>query len=192
MKRQDILEAAEKAGLPHRFRKSFGLVLRWECVYEADGETIRWENDPDDPGGATFAGLTVKHDGIEPPPAEPTPEKIVTHYYEHDWMPFAGLPSPVQEVCFVQGVNQGTRTAARMLQFAINDYGARLTVDGQLGPNTRRAAMAVPDSTGLAMAFLAKSRRRYETIIQANPTLEKFRQGWMNRIDAIKRELVNL
>ena len=190
MKRSDILNAAEDAGLPSRFRKSLGLVLRWECVYLPDGETIRWENDPDDPGGATFAGLTVKHDRIAPPPAEPTARAIAAHYYECDWLPFAGLPSPVQEVCFVQGVNQGTRTAVRMLQNAINDYGANIIVDGILGEKTRRSAMASPDSTGLAMAFLQKSRRRYEAIMVGNPRLEKFRNGWMNRLEAIKRELV--
>ena len=190
MKRSDILNAAEDAGLPARFRKSLGLVLRWECVYEPDGETIRWENDPDDPGGATFAGLTVKHDRISPPPAEPTARAIAAHYYEMDWMPFAGLPSPVQEVAFVQGVNQGTRTAVRMLQNAINDYGANITVDGILGEKTRRSAMASPDSTGLAMAFLQKSRRRYEAIMVGNPKLEKFRNGWMNRLEAVKKELV--
>jgi lysozyme family protein len=190
VKRSDILNAAEDAGLPSRFRKSLGLVLRWECVYLPDGETIRWENDPDDPGGATFAGLTVKHDRIAPPPAEPTARAIAAHYYECDWLPFAGLPSPVQEVCFVQGVNQGTRTAVRMLQNAINDYGANIIVDGILGEKTRRSAMASPDSTGLAMAFLQKSRRRYEAIMVGNPRLEKFRNGWMNRLEAIKRELV--
>jgi lysozyme family protein len=190
MKRSDILNAAEDAGLPSRFRKSLGLVLRWECVYAPDGETIRWENDPDDPGGATFAGLTVKHDRIAPPPAEPTARAIAAHYYEADWMPFAGLPSPVQEVCFVQGVNQGTRTAIRMLQHSVNDYGFHIEVDGILGEKTRRSAMASPDSTGLAMAFLQKSRRRYEAIIAGNPRLEKFRDGWMNRLEAIKRELV--
>jgi lysozyme family protein len=190
MKCSEILNAAEDAGLPSRFRKSLGLVLRWECVYAPDGETIRWENDPDDPGGATFAGLTVKHDRIAPPPAEPTARAIAAHYYETDWMPFAGLPSPVQEVCFVQGVNQGTRTAVRMLQNAINDYGENITVDGLLGEKSRRAAMAVPDSAGLAMAFLQKSRRRYEAIIVGNPKLEKFRGGWMNRLEAVKKELV--
>jgi lysozyme family protein len=190
MKRSDILAAAAGAGLPARFRKSLGLLLRWECVYEPDGETIRWENDPADPGGATFAGLTVLHDKIAPPPAEPTARAVAAHYYESDWMPFAGLPSPVQEVCFVQGVNQGTRTAIRMLQNAINDYGANLAVDGILGEKSRRAAMAVPDSTGLAMAFLQKSRRRYEAIIAGNPRLERFRNGWMNRLEAIKKELV--
>jgi lysozyme family protein len=105
-------------------------------------------------------------------------------------MPFAGLPSPVQEVAFVQGVNQGTRTAIRMLQNAINDYGFSIAVDGILGEKSRRAAMAVPDSTGLAMAFLQKSRRRYEAIIAGNPRLERFRRGWMNRLEAIKRDLV--
>lgn len=190
MKRSDILNAAEDAGLPARFRKSLALVLRWECVYLPDGETIKWENDPADPGGATFAGLTVKHDKIAPPPAEPTARSIAAHYYSEDWMPFAGLPSPVQEVAFVQGVNQGTRTAIRMLQHSINDYGAGLTVDGIIGEKTRRAAMAVPDSTGLAMAFLQKSRRRYEAIIAGNPRLERFRRGWMNRLEAVKKELV--
>jgi lysozyme family protein len=90
----------------------------------------------------------------------------------------------------VQGVNQGTRTAIRMLQHSINDYGAGLTVDGIIGEKTRRSAMASPDSTGLAMAFLQKSRRRYEAIIAGNPSLEKFRNGWMNRLEAIKKELV--
>jgi hypothetical protein len=40
------------------------------------------------------------------------------------------------------------------------------------------------------MAFLQKSRRRYEAIIAGNPKLERFKNGWMNRLEAIKKELV--
>jgi lysozyme family protein len=180
---EDILAAASVASYPAAFRKALALVLQWECEYAPDHKTIRWENDPDDPGGATFAGL-LKRDG-EVTDAS-TAGDIAFCYFSNYWMAFTGLPSPVQSVCFVSGVNIGIHPAIRALQFALNDYSARLTIDGSLGDVTRSAAMSVPDSTGLAMSFLQKVRRHYEGIVEKRPSQGKFLNGWLNRLDASK------
>ena len=182
MTKKEITTAALVGGYPVGFRKALALVLDWECVYAADG-TIRWENDPDDPGGATFAGLLLRDGKIG---EDPTPHVIAETYFRDYWCKLDGLPSLVQQVTFFMGVNQGIGTAIRQLQFACNDYGARLTVDGRLGDKTRAAAHAVPDTTGLAMAYLGKVRRRYDDLVIKNPKLSKFRNGWENRLNAAK------
>jgi lysozyme family protein len=183
MTKNDILAAALVSGYPAGFRRTLSLVLDWECVYEADGITIRWEIDPDDPGGATFAGLLRKDGEVE---EHPEAHRIARVYYHSYWQSLCGLPLLLQQVTFFMGVNLGIGTAIRLVQFSCNDYGARLIVDGKLGDKTRQAAFAVPDSTGLAMAFLAKCRRRYDDLVEDNTALAKFRKGWENRLTAAK------
>ena len=181
----DIL--ANTDSMDSSFRKALKLVLQWEVALEADGRTIRWENVVNDHGGATFAGLTKIDDDIED---DPSPLRIASVYHETYWRPFAGIPDPVRQCAFVQGVNQGVRISVRNLQSALNDFGARLVVDGALGDATRNAAMGCPDAKGLATAFLQKSRRRYEAIIAGNAKLEGFREGWMNRLAACQADLI--
>lgn len=183
MKKTDILTAALGGGYPVGFRKALSLVLDWECVINHVTGEIEWENDPDDAGGATFAGLLLKDGEVG---KDPDPHGIAQVYFEKYWQPLNGLPVLVQEFVFVEGINIGIGTAIRSLQFALNDYGCRLTVDGRLGDQTFQAAFAQPDTTGLCMAFLQKCRRHYEGIVASHPAQKKFLQGWINRIEATK------
>lgn len=54
MRNSDITSVARIYG--DRFTSWLEFILKWECVIGADGQ-IRFENDPDDPGGLTFAGI---------------------------------------------------------------------------------------------------------------------------------------
>jgi lysozyme family protein len=185
MTKSDILTAALVGGFPAGFRKALALVLEWECEYEADHRTIRWENDPADHGGSTFAGLTIRDDGISVLLAS-DPHWIAQRYFSAYWSPLDGLPILVQEMVFFEGVNVGMEPPIRALQLACNDYGARLVPDATLGDKTRSATFSISDTTGLCMGFLQKMRRHYEAIVANNPSQAKFLSGWENRVNAAK------
>jgi lysozyme family protein len=182
MTKSDILTAALVCNFPAGFRKALSLVLDWECVIGHDGQ-IEWENVQDDHGGATFAGLTLRDDHL---PENPTSHNVAGCYFDNYWTPLNGLPLLIQEVLFFEGVNIGIHTAVRQLQFALNDYGNRLAVDGDLGNETLQAAYQCPDTVGLGMAFLAKCKARYQIIVQNDTAQSKFMAGWLNRVDAAK------
>lgn len=184
----DILASA--AGQSAAFRRALSITLFNECEFTHDGVTIRNENVAGDAGGLTFAGIDhASHPDF--PFANPLPFHVWQTYLDAYWRPLrcSELPVPVALVLFVQGVNQGVEAVARMLQEALNDYGSRLNVDGCVGQNTLMASWKVPDSDGLAMAFLAKSRRRYLERVAERPDQEKFLHGWLARIDHLKSEL---
>jgi lysozyme family protein len=186
----DILASATAANQTGAFRKGLRLVLENECEYESDGRTIRTEHDPDDSGGLTFAGLDhASHDDF--PFDHPRPCDVWLTYKDQYWSPLScsQMPSQVGLVVFVQGVNQGKSEAGILLQEALNDYGSRLIIDGAIGQRTLQAAWKVPDSTGLAMAFLAKSKRHYAELIADHPRLAKYRNGWNNRIENLRKEI---
>jgi type VI secretion system secreted protein VgrG len=185
MTKNDILISALVSGFPAGFRKALALVLEWECEYESDHLTIRWENDPADHGGSTYAGLTIRDDGISEMLATDA-HWIVQRYFNAYWSPLNGLPILVQEMVFYEGVNVGMEPAIRALQLACNDYGAQLVPDSKLGDKTRSSAFSISDTTGLCMGFLQKMRRHYESIVVNNPSQAKFLSGWENRVNAAK------
>ena len=191
MTKAEILASAMAAQTTAAFRRGLSFVLDAECEYLRDGVTIRNERVPGDSGGLTFAGIDQKsHPDF--PYADPRPSDVWITYRDDYWSPLhcAELPSPVAFVLFAQGVNQGKGAASRMIQFALNDYGSHLTVDGVIGQKTLQSAWKVPDSEGLAMAFLSKSRQRYLKRVAERPDQEKFLNGWLARIEALKRELL--
>jgi len=184
----EIIAAA--ADQTANFRKALAWVLKAECEFLHDGVTIRNENVAGDAGGLTFAGIDQRsHPEFNY--AAPLPHEVAQTYLHAYWQPLrcSELPPPLAIVLFAQGVNQGVGAVARMVQLALNDYGSHLTIDGDIGTNTLQAALKVPDSDGLAMAFLAKSRRRYLERVAERPDQEKFLHGWLARIDALKREI---
>jgi hypothetical protein len=188
MKIIDILTSANIAACPARFRQALSILLPLECEFAQDGETIEIENVPGDSGGRTFAGIDESSNPTFPYHA-PTPHAVVATY-EQEWnhLRACELPHPVGVALFVQGTNQGARPCQLMIQNAINDFGEKINVDGLLGPATIRAAWNI-NGEDLTRAFLAKSRARYTHIITNNPSLQKFKAGWLNRVAAIEKAL---
>ena len=78
-------------------------------------------------------------------------------------------------------VNAGPRVAATLLQRALNQGGAGLLVDGDLGPKTLLAANTVPSTPQLLLRLCLQQAAFYGACIQRNPGLETFRFGWMRR-----------
>jgi hypothetical protein len=186
---QDILDAAKAEGRSSTFLRALATVLPNECESLPDGKTIRSERP--DSHGLTFAGLNQQDDAL---PVDPSGNVTASaSWIEHTYFLLYwkacrcdSRPSPLCILVFVQAVNQGSGEGIRLLQYALNDYGAHLTIDGKIGDQTCKAAMACPDSNGLALAFLAKSRAYYNQITSAHPNDLKFLQGWLNRINDLQ------
>jgi lysozyme family protein len=81
-------------------------------------------------------------------------------------------------------VNTGVTQAARFLQRSV---GAE--PDGRIGPKTLEALRALLErETPLAVAERLVRRREpfYRRLAEADPTQNRFLQGWLNRVEKLK------
>jgi lysozyme family protein len=98
-----------------------------------------------------------------------------------DKMYLDSLPPRVAVVVLDSAINQGTDTAAKLLQKAL---GFKDTdIDGVIGPHTIAAARGVDQDT-LVPAFLSVRAMRY-TELKKWPT---FGKGWMSRLFLVSQE----
>ena len=162
-------------------------------------------NDPDDPGGATKHGVTLKTlQGLKADltgdgrvdvtdvkaltPAQAA-EIYVRHYYRAPRIDL--LPEPLQASVFDMQVNAGAN-AVRILQRLMAAFGLPLKDDGVIGPLTARtvaqAMDAAPDH--LVDAYGIARRSYYYRLADQRPASRKFaraqgrRQG---RLDPARR-----
>ena len=164
------------------FAKALAFTLRWEGGYS---------NDPDDPGGETYKGLTVRD---EPQYAEKIHNQTLTDeeagecYLAKYWIP-AGcdeLPYPLDCVVFDCAVNMGSVRATNAAQDAhtVTDHLQDLfsAIGAPYGDDT----IFSQAWCYLAAAMHVSVRMGEYEILGANK-LRKFKAGWMNRCnDALK------
>lgn len=126
-------------------------------IFEWEGEA--YENDPDDPGGATKFGIDQRsHPEVNI--RDLTREQALAIYWV-EWLEDGcdPMPSPYAEVFFNCAVNMGL---GRARQF-----------DKQLpGANAAR--------------FLDIQEEYYHHIANNNKRLAKFLKGWLNRTEALR------
>ena len=151
---------------------------------------------PADRGGATNFGITQKTLSVYIGRAATVAEvkslsrEVAAEIYRRNYYKAPGidtLPELIQPFIFDSAVNHGPRRAIKFLQSVCNaaGYQPSLSVDGAVGPNTRRGAewaMAEMD-TVLIEALVEERRNFYLMIVEANPTQKVFLAGWMNRIN---------
>lgn len=166
------------------------LLLRFEGGYV---------NDPDDPGGATNKGITLKtfqalgpELGIRDTSLEALKRlgdaDVARLYKRHYWDALQAdtlTLQPLAEMLVDFYVNAGG-TAVRELQRELNAGGKRqppLREDGVFGADT---AQALREADALATYRGLRQRRigYYERLAKANPKLRKFLRGWLNRVAA--------
>lgn len=154
-------------------------------------------NHPDDPGGATKYGVSLRYlsglgeDGDLNGDGRVDIEDIRglsvddarELYRIRFWMPLLcdDLPEALAVAVCDTAVNLGTGRAARLLQRV-----AGVAEDGIIGQKTlAAAAQGGPD---MLASFLSLRRSHYLRIIGKNPRLASFARGWDNRV----RELESL
>lgn len=157
-----------------------------------------------DPGGETNMGITkavaVKHGYTGPMRSLPrgVAESI---YYESylvkpGYAPLVEIDAPVTEELFDTTVNMGAPRPSRWFQQSINALcGARLAVDGQVGPGTVTAYASCQGRMGASwlcrntLDYLdSRQKAEYGRLVRANPKLRVFYKGWVaNRIGNVDR-----
>jgi lysozyme family protein len=162
-------------------------------------------NDPADPGGATYAGVSLRFlraagedidgdgdiDEADIAALRQNTDDIVRLYHTHFWRGTKAdeiKSALVADKVFDMAVNVGPRQAWKIVQRAANDLsdGTRgLTEDGIPGPKTlfRVNAMYAND-----YELLARIRTYhalfYNKLVEDKPQLAKFLHGWLRRAAA--------
>jgi len=165
-------------------------ALDW--VFGAEGD---YSDDADDAGGATRFGISLRYlkgkgslgdiDGDGDIDAQDIRELSRTSaapFYRMDFWDkcrCGDMPFPLAVIIFDQAVNTGSRTAARMLQ---KHVGAK--PDGVIGSITLSKAIVQfrRNPTWFVASYMGKRSHYYHDISVKNPTLEKFINGWFNRL----------
>lgn len=170
---------APPTALPADFERCFAFTL---------GREGGFVDHPNDPGGATNHGISLRyarslgrvvdldHDGdVDVDDIRlVTPEIARTLYRNDFWRAVRGddLPGPLGLVAFDSAVLCAPHRAARWLQAAV---GAR--ADGIIGPLTLAAAART--DLGQAIADLLVQRDGY---LRSLPTFPTFGRGWLRRV----------
>ena len=163
------------------------MLLRFEGGYV---------DDPDDPGGETNKGITMRtfqHCAHPLLGVEPTSEnlKALTDgqagiiYRALYWDKMNGDAFALQELANIVCdfyVNAGT-TATALLQRIMNGMGAHVVVDGVLGPGSLQALAALP-AGDVYGRYKQERIAYYERLAAARPALAKFLNGWLQRVNA--------
>ena len=147
-----------------------------------------WANHPDDRGGKTNFGITLKtFKSLEPGKTEQdlrnlTVDQAREFYRKHFFYGMAvdTLPKGIQDIIFDMNVNHGPRHTTRMLQRALVRLGEEVIVDGVLGPKTAGAAFRLPKDD-LRDSLIICRLKFVTNFANRVPSQRKFLRTWVNR-----------
>lgn len=169
------------------FDDCLAFVLRWEGGYV---------NDPIDNGGETNKGIVQKtydewrerkhYDKRSVRDIEDGEVKQI--YLEQYWRPSRcqALDFPMSLILFDSAVNHGVGRAVKLLQEVLN-----VVVDGHFGPVTMAAYDFLEECHGtghIATQYIKAREAFYFRIVESRPEQGKFLRGWMNRLEALRKE----
>lgn len=163
-------------------------------------------NDPDDPGGPTKHGVTlhtlrrlgldinrdtkIDASDVRGLGRAQAVEIYVEHYHRRTGI--GSLPEGLQPSVFDMYVNAGAN-AVKVLQRLLTQMGYPCDPDGQIGPQTIRAAQLAMDNAPehLADAYGIARRNYYYALADARPASRKYARrkdggkgGWITRAEA--------
>jgi lysozyme family protein len=166
------------------FQASLPFVLRWEGGFV---------DHPADPGGRTNKGVTQRtydawrrRQGLAPRDVVRIEDDEVQRIYESGyWLPPRCdlLARQLDLAQFDTAVNMGPGRAVRLLQAAVG-----APIDGDFGPETERR-VAAGDVGETLLRYCAAREDYYRGLVQRRPELGVFLKGWLNRLDALRREV---
>lgn len=153
-------------------------------------------DDPDDPGGATNYGVSLRwlrtkgkfgdFDGdgdVDRDDIWAMTEADAVEAYHRFWWKANGYGDfhDAGAKIFDLAINMGPKPAHRILQRGVRGAGgAALVDDGIIGPATR-AAVAAVNQDHLIPAIRSEAAGHYRLLIRVKPVFEKYRNGWLNR-----------
>jgi len=153
-------------------------------------------DDPLDPGGATNKGVTFTTFcscsttllGVDPTLnnlKSLTDQQAGKIYRADYWNKVCGDEIQSQNLANIvcDFYVNSPEAAAKLLQTILNQLGASLTVDGCIGPATIRALGAV-DENEVYRRYKAGRIAFYRNLVQENPSMSKFLNGWLNRVNS--------
>ena len=158
----------------------FGPAFRFLLPHEGG-----YVNDLDDDGGETKYGIS-KRQYPTLDIANLTQEDAASIYQRDYWnsQPYCYIQDQnVANKVFDLAVNMGFKKAHEILQRSANECGARIVVDGRLGPLSLQAVNSV-DPSALLEQMRQFAGRYYLEIVARNPAKQKFLNGWMKRANA--------
>lgn len=166
------------------FQAAMPFVLRWEGGFV---------DHPNDPGGRTNKGVTQRvyddwrrRQGLPPRDVKLIEEPEVPAIYEAGyWIPPRCdlLERQLDLVQFDTAVNMGVGRAVRFLQKSVG-----CPADGDFGPRTEQA-VATCDACDTIVAYCNAREAFYRDLARSRPTLGVFLKGWLNRLNALRREV---
>ncbi len=87
-------------------------------------------------------------------------------------------------VCFDIGIVRGIGVPPRYAQEICNAHGAKLVIDGHIGPLTLQAINGMRHDVFIK-DFAAKARNGFLTIVARRPSQVVFIKGWLNRANRL-------
>jgi lysozyme family protein len=166
-----------------------GFLDAVEVVLKNEGGFV---NHPADRGGPTNWGITQKvYEAYKGRPVSideiknmPRSEAIAI-YKRNYWDKIGGDQLKYYATAltlFDQAVNRGVAAVIRQVQGILG-----LNQDGRLGSQTIAALNAIPD-TKFIPQFLTAAENSYKAIVQKNPSQSVFINGWLKRVDHLKKQ----
>jgi lysozyme family protein len=162
-------------------------------------------NDPDDPGGPTNFGVTLRElralgmdldgdgdvdiDDVCKLTRNQAVDIFVREYFQKPRLDL--LPAALQATVFDMAVNAGQARAVIMLQELLRSWGHAVAVDGKIGPQTARIAVrAMAEHGNLVDAYGIARRDFYYAIGDRRPASRKYARradggkgGWIVRAE---------
>lgn len=151
-------------------------------------------DDPADPGGRTSRGIIqrewnawrVSHAGLPADVWNAPQDQIEAiydgKYWQHRCIRGDLLPAGVDYTASDYGVNSGVDRAGKVLRRLLGQDASHCDVtDGLV------ALLKTKDPAKAIRAINAERRQFLAALIQRRPASEKFRKGWMARVDAVER-----
>jgi len=187
-----------------------------EAYKRTMGHEGGYVNDPDDPGGETYKGISRRYhpnwtgwfiiDSLKDNPAFPEAlamdlglqADVKAYYKERFWDRFLGDEFTNKEIAyelFDNAVNLGVTRAVEFLQRALNAFNRNqllypdLVVDGQFGQKTLDALTLYLRNDyfdNLLTAINCLQGAYYLEKMRESPIKEKYARGWFTRVSLAK------
>jgi lysozyme family protein len=156
-----------------KFLKAFDYVMMHEGGYS---------NDHNDAGGETKFGIS-KRSYPQLNIKDLTRDQTRQIYFVDFWQ--KGKYEKIEDEniamkLFDLAVHTGIPQASRLIQRALRAAGTQVVEDGIIGPITLKAINEA-DSTDLLAALKSEAAGYYRLIANANPSQQKFIDGWLRR-----------